>query len=87
MFLSNLEFGKQLKSYREYKKLNQIELGKILSYSQAELSKIENGKIDVTINQYLQIVKTLEIYEFLNYLLRITKLKVEFLLVFKHKIR
>lgn len=86
MFLSNLEFGKQLKSYREYRKLNQIEFGKILSYSQAELSKIENGKIDVTINQYIQIVKTLEGYESLNYLSFITKLKVELLLVFKHKI-
>ena len=86
MFLSNLEFGKQLKSYREYRKLNQIEFGKILSYSQAELSKIENGKIDVTINQYIQIVKTLEDYESLNYLSLITKLKVELLLVFKHKI-
>ena len=86
MFLSNLEFGKQLKSYREYRKLNQVEFSKILSYSQAELSKIENGKIDVTINQYLQIVTTLEIYESLNYLSLITKLKVEFLLVFKKKV-
>ena len=45
MFLDNVEFGKQLKNYREDRKLNQIEFGKIISYSQAELSKIENGKI------------------------------------------
>ena len=86
MFPSNLEFGKQLKNYREDKKLNQIEFGKIVSYSQAELSKIENGKIDITINQYLQIVKTLETYESLNCLSLITRLKVEFFLIFKHKI-
>ena len=86
MFLSNIEFGKQLKSYREDRKLNQIEFGKILSYSQAELSKIENGKIDITINQYLQIVRTLETRGYLSYLSLITNLKVKFLLVFKHKI-
>jgi len=82
----NIKFGKQLKSYREDRKLNQVEFGKILSYSQAELSKIENGKIDITINQYLQIIRTLEIYGYLSYLLLITKLKIEFLLVFKHEI-
>ena len=86
MFLDNIEFGKQLKNYRELRKLNQVEFGKILSYSQAELSKIENGKIDITINQYLQIVKNLEIIESLFYLSLISKLKIEFLLVFKHKI-
>lgn len=86
MFLDNVEFGKQLKNYREYRKLNQIEFGKIISYSQSELSKIENGKIDITINQYLQIVRTLEIYEYLSYITLITKFKVEFLLIFKHKI-
>lgn len=86
MFLDNVEFGKQLKSYREYRKLSQIEFGKIISYSQAELSKIENGKIDVTINQYLQIVRTLEIYGYLNYLSLITKLNIEFFLVFKQKV-
>lgn len=85
MFLNNVEFGKQLKSYREDRKLNQIEFGKILSYSQAELSKIENGKIDITINQYLQIVRTLEVYGYSNYLFLITKLKVEYTLVFKLK--
>ena len=84
MFLDNVEFGKQLKSYREDRKLNQVEFGRIISYSQAELSKIENGKIDVTINQYLQIVRTLEIYGYLNYLSLITKLNIEYLLVFKH---
>jgi transcriptional regulator with XRE-family HTH domain len=82
----NIKFGKQLKSYREDRKLNQVEFGKILSYSQAELSKIENGKIDITINQYLQIIRTLEIYGYLSYLSLITKLKIEFLLVFKHEI-
>jgi len=82
----NTKFGKQLKSYREDRKLNQIEFGKILSYSQAELSKIENGKIDITMNQYLQIIKTLERYTYLNYLSLITKLKIESLLVFKHNI-
>lgn len=85
MFLSNVEFGKQLKSYREDRKLNQVEFGKVLSYSQAELSKIENGKIDITINQYLQIVRTLEIYGYLKYISLITRLKVE--LIVEHKLR
>lgn len=85
MFLSNVEFGKQLKSYREDRKLNQVEFGKVLSYSQAELSKIENGKIDITINQYLQIVRTLEIYGYLKYISLITRLKVD--LTIKHKLR
>lgn len=85
MFLDNVELGKQLKSYREDRKLNQVEFGKVLSYSQAELSKIENGKIDITINQYLQIVRTLEIYGYLKYISLITRLKVE--LTIKHKPR
>lgn len=86
MFLDNVEFGKQLKSYREYRKLNQIEFGKIISYSQAELSKIENGKIDITINQYSQIVRTLEVYGYLNYLSLISNLNIEYLLVFKYSL-
>jgi len=82
----NMRFGKQLKKYRNARKLNQIEFGKILSYSQAEVSKIENGKIDITMNQYFHIVKALETNTYLNYLLLITRFNIEFLLIFKHKI-
>jgi len=80
MFETNINFGRQLRNYREDKKLSQIEFGKILSYSQAELSKIENGKVDITINQYFSIIRSLEIYECRSYIALITKL------IIKHKI-
>lgn len=80
MFETNIDFGRQLRSYREDKKLSQIEFGKIISYSQAELSKIENGKVDITINQYFHIIRSLEIYMCTAYLYLQTKLIV------KHKI-
>lgn len=86
MFETNIDFGRQLRSYREDKKLSQMEFGKIISYSQAELSKIENGKVDITINQYFHIIRSLEIYFYLNYLWFLTKLKIRFLLIFKHKL-
>ena len=76
MYSANIKFGKQLKSYREERKLNQIDFGKILSYSQAEMSKIENGKIDITINQYIFIIRTLEIYSYSTYIFLLTKLLV-----------
>jgi transcriptional regulator with XRE-family HTH domain len=84
MYPANIEFGKQLRKYRESRNISQIELGKILSYSQAEMSKIENGKIDITINQYLQIVETIEvsIYIYCLFLQNIITIS----LIFKHKI-
>jgi len=82
----NIRFGKQLRKYREDRKLSQIDFGKILSYSQAEMSKIENGKIDITMNQYFHIVKALETNTYLNYLSLLARLKIEFLLIFKKKI-
>lgn len=84
MYPANVEFGKELREYRESRNISQIELGKILSYSQAEMSKIENGKIDITINQYLQIVETIELSIYLYYLSLQTHLVT--LLIFKHKI-
>ena len=83
MYPANVEFGKQLREYRKTRNINQVELGKILSYSQAEMSKIENGKIDITINQYLQIVETIELSIYLYYLSLQTKLNL--ILIFKHK--
>lgn len=82
----NIRFGKQLKKYRNTRKLNQIEFGKILSYSQAEMSKIENGKIDITMNQYFHIVKALETNTYLHYLKLQTRLVIELLLIFKKEI-
>lgn len=79
MYPANIEFGRQLREYREIRNISQIELGKILSYSQAEMSKIENGKIDITINQYLQIVETIELSIYLYYL------SLKTYLVIKHK--
>lgn len=84
MYPANIEFGKQLREYRESRNISQIELGKILSYSQAEMSKIENGKIDITINQYLQIVETMELSIYLFSLSLKTRLVT--LLILKHKI-
>lgn len=84
MYPANIEFGKQLKEYRESRNISQIELGKILSYSQAEMSKIENGKIDITINQYLQIVETIEVATYLYSLSLKTQLVT--LLILKHKV-
>jgi len=84
MYPANIEFGKQLREYRESRKISQIELGKILSYSQAEMSKIENGKIDITINQYLQIVETIELSIYLYSLSLKTHLVT--LLILKHKV-
>jgi Predicted transcriptional regulator with C-terminal CBS domains len=84
MYPANIEFGKQLREYRESRNISQIELGKIISYSQAEMSKIENGKIDITINQYLQIVETIEVSIYIYYLSLQTTIFVS--LIFKHKI-
>jgi transcriptional regulator with XRE-family HTH domain len=83
MYPANIEFGKQLREYRESRNISQIELGKILSYSQAEMSKIENGKIDITINQYLQIVETIEVSIYLYYLSLQTQFNI--LLILKKK--
>lgn len=79
----NIRFGKQLKKYRDARKLNQIEFGKILSYSQAEMSKIENGKIDITMNQYFHIVKALEINTYLHYLKLQTKLVIDLIIRYR----
>ena len=79
MYPANIEFGKQLREYRESRNISQIELGKILSYSQAEMSKIENGKIDITINQYLQIVETIELSIYFY------SLSLQTYLIIKHK--
>jgi len=79
----NIRFGKQLRKYREDRKLSQIDFGKILSYSQAEMSKIENGKIDITMNQYFHIVKALETNTYLNYLKLQTKLIVDLIIKYR----
>jgi len=80
MYSINREFGKQLKEHRELRKLNQVEFGKLLSYSQAEMSKIENGLIDITINQYIQIVESLEV----DIIIRTLTLKTK--LIIKHEL-
>lgn len=84
MYPANIKFGRQLKEYREIRNISQIELGKVLSYSQAEMSKIENGKIDITINQYLQIVETIELSIYLYCISLQIQLSIS--LILKHKV-
>jgi transcriptional regulator with XRE-family HTH domain len=60
----NKRFGNKLKEYRSKNNISQLALGKLLSYTQAEISKIENGKRDITISKFAYINSILELIEF-----------------------
>jgi len=60
----NKRFGNKIKQYRDENKMSQFMLGKLLSYTQAEISKIENGKRDITISKFAYINSILHLIEF-----------------------
>lgn len=60
----NKRFGNKIKQYRHKNKMSQLVLGKLLSYTQAEISKIENGKRDITISKFAYINSILHLIEF-----------------------
>lgn len=60
----NKRFGSKVKEYRLQHQISQYVLGTILSYTQAEISKIENGKKDITISKFAYINSILKLVEF-----------------------
>jgi transcriptional regulator with XRE-family HTH domain len=60
----NKRFGIKVKEYRLKHKISQYVLGDILSYTQAEISKIENGKKDITISKFAYINSILQLIDF-----------------------
>jgi len=60
----NKRFGNKLKEYRCKNNISQFALGKLLSYTQAEISKIENGKRDITISKFAYINSLLNLIDF-----------------------
>lgn len=60
----NERFGNKLKEYRNKHKMSQYALGKLLSYTQAEISKVENGKRDISMSKFVYINNLLKLIEF-----------------------
>ena len=60
----NKRFGKRIREYRLEHQISQYVLGTILSYTQAEISKIENGKKDITISKFVYINNILKLVDF-----------------------
>lgn len=60
----NERFGNKLKEYRYKHNMSQYALGKLLSYTQAEISKVENGKRDISISKFVYINSLLKLVEF-----------------------
>lgn len=60
----NKRFGSKVKEYRQKHNISQNVLGNILSYTQAEISKIENGKKDITISKFVYINNLLNLIKF-----------------------
>jgi transcriptional regulator with XRE-family HTH domain len=60
----NEKFGKKLKEYRCKHQMSQYDLGKLLSYTQAEISKVENGKRDISMSKFVYINNLLKLIEF-----------------------
>lgn len=60
----NKRFGNKVREYRQKHQISQYVLGTILSYTQAEISKIENGKKDITISKFSYINNILKLIDF-----------------------
>lgn len=60
--------GSNIKQYRKKRKMTQAQLGEKLGLSQAEISRIENGKVAVTTDQLDDIATALKVI--VNKLLR-----------------
>lgn len=60
----NERFGNKLKEYRYKHNMSQYALGKLLSYTQAEISKVENGKRDISISKFVYIKTVLDLIDF-----------------------
>lgn len=60
----NKRFGKKVREYRLKHQISQYVLADLLCYTQAEISKIENGKKDITISKFFYINSILKIIDF-----------------------
>ena len=61
----NKRFGNKLKEYRYKHKMSQYALGQLLNYTQAEISKVENGKRDISISKFVYIKEVLNLIDFI----------------------
>ena len=60
----NKRFGNKVKEYRQKHSISQYILANLLCYTQSEISKIENGKKDITISKLVYINNILHLVEF-----------------------
>lgn len=60
----NKRFGTKVREYREKHQISQYILADLLCYTQAEISKIENGKKDITISKFVYINNILKLVNF-----------------------
>lgn len=60
----NKKFGNKVKEYRKKHQISQDILADLLCYTQSEISKIENGKKDITISKFFYINSILNLVEF-----------------------
>ena len=56
-----IKFGKRVKSLREDKGLSLLDLGVAISMEKTAISRIENGRTNITIKTALKLSKGLEI--------------------------
>jgi len=50
-----------LAAYRKREKLNQTEFSKMIGYSQAAWSKVENGQVNMPLSRYVEAIESLGI--------------------------
>ena len=60
----NKRFGNKVREYRQKHSISQYILADLLCYTQAEISKIENGKKDITISKFFYINNILKLIDF-----------------------
>lgn len=60
----NKRLGNKVREYRQKHNISQYVLAGLLCYTQAEISKIENGKKDITISKFAYINNILKLIDF-----------------------
>ncbi len=56
-----MSFGRFLKILRIQNNLNQKELGKIINFSQSQISNLENDKSDISLTCFINILSVFKI--------------------------
>lgn len=60
----NKRLGNKVREYRQKHSISQYVLADLLCYTQSEISKIENGKKDITISKFFYINSILNLIDF-----------------------